>query len=168
MLKYAKIINEETKEVCVGMGTDEEYYKSIGMTEQEVEQAYNRYWYLKGYTPQKPLNELKLAKREEINQARDEAEQGGFEYLGKTFDSDQVSAQRISMACQALSNAPAEQTITWTCQDNTTIDLNGEQLQGLVVALATWSNECHQKASALKIQIDTCESKEELDKIIWE
>ena len=51
---YAKITNEETKEVSVGLGTNEQFYKSIGMTEMEVEQAYNGTWYLKGYAPQKP------------------------------------------------------------------------------------------------------------------
>lgn len=51
---YAKVTNEQTKEVSVGLGTDVEFYKSIGMTEMEVEQAYNGAWYLKGYAPQKP------------------------------------------------------------------------------------------------------------------
>ena len=51
---YAKITNEETKEVSVGLGTDVEFYKSIGMADMEVEQAYNGAWYLKGYAPQKP------------------------------------------------------------------------------------------------------------------
>lgn len=54
MLMYAKVINEETKQCDVGLGTNAEYYKSIGMTEQEVEQAYNGEWFLKGYAPQKP------------------------------------------------------------------------------------------------------------------
>ena len=54
MLKYAKIINEETKEVQIGVGVNDEYYASIGMTEMEVEQAYNGNWYLKGYAPIKP------------------------------------------------------------------------------------------------------------------
>lgn len=54
MLKYAKIINEETKEVQIGVGVNDDYYASIGMTEMDVEQAYNGSWYLKGYTPQKP------------------------------------------------------------------------------------------------------------------
>lgn len=52
--KYAKITNEETKACSVGIGTDEEFYKSIGMTEMEVEQAYNGQWYLKGYAPAEP------------------------------------------------------------------------------------------------------------------
>lgn len=51
---YAKITNEQTKEVSVGLGTDVEFYKSLGMSDMEVEQAYNGAWYLKGYAPQKP------------------------------------------------------------------------------------------------------------------
>ena len=51
---YAKIVNEETKEVSVGLGTDVEFYKSLGMKEIDVEQAWNGNWYLKGYAPEKP------------------------------------------------------------------------------------------------------------------
>ena len=54
MLKYAKIINEETGLVEVGLGTNSAFYQSIGMIEMEVEQAYNGEWYLKGYAPAKP------------------------------------------------------------------------------------------------------------------
>lgn len=168
MLKYAKIINEQTKLCEVGLGTNTEFYKSLGMTEQDVEQAWDGQWYLKGYAPKKPLEELKTEKRAEINQARDAAEQGGFEYLGKTFDSDQISAQRISMAAQAMALAPGGATITWTCQDNSTIDLTAQELVGLVVALAQHSNTCHEKATALKVQIEACESAEELELITWE
>lgn len=167
MLKYAKVIDEQTKLCEVGTGTDSEYYQSIGMTEQEVEQAYDGRWYLAGYAPKKPLEELKEAKRAEINQARDAAEQGGFEYLGKTFDSDPISCQRISMAAQAMALAPEGTTITWTCQDNSTIDLTAQELVGLVVALAQHSNTCHEKATALKAKIEEAKSEEELNKINW-
>lgn len=54
MLKYAKIINQETKECEVGIGTNTNYYKSIGMAEMDVEQAWNGQWYITGYTPLKP------------------------------------------------------------------------------------------------------------------
>ena len=54
MKKYAKVINEETKEVSIGTGTNSAYYQSIGMTEMEVEQAYDGSWYLAGYAPAKP------------------------------------------------------------------------------------------------------------------
>ena len=56
MLKYAKIVNEETKECEVGIGTNVEFYQSIGMTEQDVEQAWNGAWYIKGYAPEKTLD----------------------------------------------------------------------------------------------------------------
>ena len=54
MLKYAKIINEKTKQCDVGVGTNTKFYKSIGMTEMDVEQAYDGAWYLEGYAPEKP------------------------------------------------------------------------------------------------------------------
>lgn len=54
MIKYAKVVNEETKECQVGIGTNVEFYKSIGMSEMDVEQAYTGDWYLTGYAPQKP------------------------------------------------------------------------------------------------------------------
>lgn len=63
MEKYAIIINEETKQCDVGLATDEEYYKSEGMTLQEVEQAYDGSWYLAGYAPEKPQE---LINRERI------------------------------------------------------------------------------------------------------
>lgn len=50
----AKIINEETKQCEVGLGNDIEFYKSLGMSEMNVEKAYNGNWYLEGYAPVKP------------------------------------------------------------------------------------------------------------------
>ena len=67
MLKFAKIENEETKEVSVGIGTNTEFYKSIGMTEMEVEQSYDGNWYVKGYVPTKPTEVLAKEKRAERN-----------------------------------------------------------------------------------------------------
>jgi len=54
MKKYAKIINNITKQCDVGLGTNDAYYQSIGMTEMEVEQAYNGAWYGMGYAPREP------------------------------------------------------------------------------------------------------------------
>ena len=62
---YAKIVNEETKVCEVGTGTNAQFYKSIGMSEMEVEQAYNGQWYLKGYAPEKPIEEKEAEVRAE-------------------------------------------------------------------------------------------------------
>lgn len=115
------------------------------------------------------LEDLKISKRSEINFFRDAAEQGGFEYLGKVFDSDSISCQRISCAAQAMSFMPAseENKIVWTCQDNSTIELTADELSGLVVALSQWSIKCHTKASELKAKIDSAKTAEELEAIVW-
>ena len=59
---FYKIIDENTKQVDVGLGNNNTFYKSIGMKEGECEKSYNGNWYLKGYAPQKPLEELKEEK----------------------------------------------------------------------------------------------------------
>lgn len=68
MKKYAKVINEETKACEVGLGTNSAFYQSIGMVEMDVEEAYNGNWYLKGYTPEKPVEELQAEVRAVRNQ----------------------------------------------------------------------------------------------------
>lgn len=120
--------------------------------------------------PELPLSTLKLQKRDEINKERDKAEQNGFEYLGKTFDSDVISCVRIQGAAQlaALSTMTHnDASIEWTCKDNSTITLTPSELLGLSAALATWSNECHQKATELKEKIEAAQTKEELAEITW-
>ena len=54
MIKYAKIVNDETKLVMVGLGTNADYYKSLGMTEMDVEQGADGQWYLEGFAPAPP------------------------------------------------------------------------------------------------------------------
>ena len=51
---YALIINEQTKQCEVGTGTNKKFYQSIGMTEMDVEQAWDGAWYVSGYAPEKP------------------------------------------------------------------------------------------------------------------
>lgn len=54
-IKYAKIINAETKECQVGVGTNADFYQKLGMVEMDVEQCdWNGGWYLSGYVPAKP------------------------------------------------------------------------------------------------------------------
>ena len=65
---YAKIVNKETKACEVGTGTNTAFYKSIGMTEMEVEQAWNGNWYLKGYAPSKPQE----VKEQEVRAVREQ------------------------------------------------------------------------------------------------
>ena len=70
MLKYVKIINEETGQITVGTGSNINYYKSKGFTLQEVEEVDGVY-YLKDKAPTLDLDKLKIQKKEELKQARD-------------------------------------------------------------------------------------------------
>lgn len=49
---FAKIVNQQTKEVQVVQG--EKLAQILGAVEMDVEQAYNGAWYVKGYAPSKP------------------------------------------------------------------------------------------------------------------
>ena len=141
---------------------------SIEATDNEIVTAWDGKMYFKGEEPEKPLDDLKAAKREEINKARDAAEQGGFEYMGKIFDSDPVSCQRIALASQtALISKQASQefSVEWTCQDNSKILLSADDTIGLSVALTQWSNICHVKASELKALVEQATTQEEVDAI---
>lgn len=71
---YAKIINEETKACEVGIGTNTDFYKSIGMSEMDVEQAYNGSWYLKGYAPEKPQSVIDAERIAELQNHLDETD----------------------------------------------------------------------------------------------
>ena len=65
MIKYAIIIDEKTGLCDVGLGDDINYYQSIGMTEQDVDQSdidFN--WYLSKKCPRKS-KEQKIKEREE-------------------------------------------------------------------------------------------------------
>lgn len=68
---FYKIIDKKTKKVNVGLGTNQDFYESIDMikcNDDEVEQGYDGAYYLKGYAPQKPLEELKEEKLQELKQ----------------------------------------------------------------------------------------------------
>ena len=167
---------EKRKEVEVEKTRTVEAYENDELVVKEEKYTVvelHRYFRInKIIIPEATLEELKIAKRAEINAARDAAEQSGFEYMGKTFDSDQISCQRISCAAQAMqliavAEGEPKPTITWTCQDNTTIDLTAAELQGLVAALAQWSNSCHQKATALKTALAAAKTAAEIAEISW-
>lgn len=68
MEKYAIIVDEELGTVNVAMGTNNKYYRSIGMTLMDVEQSEVDYqWYLAEKCPHLSENELlKRNSQEEI------------------------------------------------------------------------------------------------------
>lgn len=167
MKVYAQIIDEETKQVNIGTGTNTEFYKSIGMTEMEVEQAYNGSYYLKGYAPTQNLDELKSEKLSELTA------------ITSKFDNQLVNTDMIIKSSLGFSiNADLRsqlnirrlisigtEPVSFIVADNTTVDLSLAQLNILI-------NECEENMQYLfdlkqsyKKQITDATTKEELDTI---
>ena len=71
MLKYCKVIDEDTREVTVGLGTNEDFYKSIGFKKKEVIEVNNRY-YLKGFEPEIDLNKIKELEKQKLKKEIEE------------------------------------------------------------------------------------------------
>lgn len=95
---FAKIINEETKQCEVGVGTNAKFYKSIGMTEMDVEQAYNGQWYVKGYAPAEPETEIQIRVRE----IRDNALEQTDKYMVVDFPISDEDRETIKQYRQYL------------------------------------------------------------------
>lgn len=68
MIKYAQLINEETGLCTVGIGTNTEFYKSIGMVELDVQQSdIDNAWYLAEKCPMKSDEEKAKEERERLD-----------------------------------------------------------------------------------------------------
>lgn len=169
MLKYAKVINEETKECDVGIGNDIKYYQSIGMSEQDVDLAYNGIWYLVGYAPTRPLDELKEQKRVEINQTRKKARLEEYaEYDNDKFDIDETSQSNILAqikVAELLQNDKA--TYVYRSKTNQSHLFNVYQLQELGLLIAQKVSEIYMRSWDLKAKIDAAETIEEVNAIEW-
>ena len=69
MIKYAKIINEETGLCEVGLGTNSSFYQSIGMTQLDVQQSdIDNAWYLTELCPMKTDEQKELEEKERIQE----------------------------------------------------------------------------------------------------
>lgn len=97
MIKWAKVINEETKEVNVGIGTNEDFYRSIGMQELDVEKSYTGSWYLSGHAPQKPQREVILGQIEELEKSITERNMRGA-ILGDSFAINKITETEAQIA----------------------------------------------------------------------
>jgi len=90
MIKYAKVINQETGLCEVGLGTNTEFYQSIGMIELDVQQSdIDGAWYLANKCPMKTDEQKELEEKERIaklNLTGADVERGIYQAKGMDFD----------------------------------------------------------------------------------
>ncbi|MBA3622940.1 MAG: DUF4376 domain-containing protein [Methylibium sp.] len=122
------------------------------------------------WTDPRDLTQRKADKWAEIKAERDRLEAAGFPYLGTRFDADPRSVLRIVSAVQAAQAAAGTGkpfTVAWTGQNNRAVPMNAAALAGMSVALATFADELHQSARALREQIESATTAEQIEEIRW-
>ncbi len=90
MIKYAKVINEKTGLCNVGLGTNTQFYASIGMTPLDVAQSdIDNNWYLANKCLMKTNEEKEKEERERLNNlslTRADVERAIYKVKGIDFD----------------------------------------------------------------------------------
>lgn len=170
MKKYAKIIDNETKLCNVGVGTNTDFYKSIGMTLLDVEQAYDGNWYLKGYAPSQPLEELKEKKLDELTAA-------GHQFDNQLVNEDMIINSSLGFKANAdlrsQNNingliAAGQEPVAYVDSQNAVHTLSLAQLNTLLAECIENGQYLYQQKWAYRAQINACTTKEELEAITFE
>jgi hypothetical protein len=110
MLKYAKVTNEELGLCEVGLGSNTEYYISIGMTVLDVDQSEkDNLWYLANKCPHYTPEEKRKKEEERINNLRMTA----LDFVG-VLQSFGLTLEQINAYLE--SNLPVKMQLTY-CQN---------------------------------------------------
>jgi len=112
------------------------------------------------------LEEVKQQKIMELKNTRDMKEIDVISYNGNTFDYDDKSRDRLSIARQSLEDAGAGE-ILWTTADNQSVTMTVEDFAGINTQAAIRSNALHVQYNQLRDNVLAAETKEEVNAIIW-
>lgn len=116
------------------------------------------------------LAEARASKWEQIKQARESAEFGGFSCDGRAYDSDLASVQRIGGAVSMAMIAAGDGepfSIDWTLADNAVVSLTGEEMISVGMALGAHVSDVHARARSLRAQIEGAATIEQVNAIAW-
>lgn len=174
MFKYAKIINQQTGLCEVGVGTNTAFYKSIGMTEQDVLLSdIDGNWYLADKCPRKTeeqkLSEAKIIKQAENTRlAKLAVENGHVVFKGAEFETNAQTVGDLT-ATMLLMQASGLETYLWLSKDDQSISLSIEDFGTLGGLIAEFKNTIWQeKYIAYKTQIEQAETIAAVENIVIE
>ena len=178
MIKYAKVINNETGLCEVGLGTKTAFYKAQGMKELDVEQSeINNNWYLSELCPHKTdeekLQEAKQAKYNEANnKAKEFLENGSALYEfeeGKHIEATDGNIAKMTAYALAFVTGQLQpsDTVLWNTKEDETVSLNQTQIAQIIEGLgqvqaSVWAV----KFPAYVQAIETAQTVEEVNEII--
>ena len=168
MKVYAQIIDEETKQVNIGTGTNTTFYKSIGMTEMEVEQAYNGQWYLVGYVPTQPIEEVRQTKLSELSTqalAFEENVNKDISFISSVGGYHINGDRRTRSNLEDLITYSTTDAIQFRDYDNTMREVTKDQLKVILKEYVINSQNLYYQKWAYEEQIKACTTIEELNAI---
>ena len=170
MRTYAKIVDDETKLVIVGGGSDINYYQSIGFSEMEVEMAWNGSYYLQGHAPQKPIEAYKQEKLNQL-QALKNQKLKEFSYKGKIYQIDDNSKVNINGKISAIllsqnTEKPIE-SVNWIAKDNTITQFSTAEFLAFSQAIASYIETTLFKHDELRTRVNSASSIDEIKDIEW-
>lgn len=98
---------------------------------------------------------------------RSQKESAGFDWDGSTFDSDQVSQQRIMGAVQLAGMSPTF-TIPWTLKDNSVRVLSAADMMAVGAALGSHVAAIFARAQDLRVAIYAATTIAAVEAITWD
>lgn len=132
MIKYAKIINQETGLCEVGLGTNTKFYQSIGMKQLDVQQSdIDCSWYLKEKCPMKTDEEKAMEEKERIAKlylTGADVERGIYQVIGMDFDDILVYISELKPEGVDLKALKIELKAHHFYRGNPYVDIVGELL----------------------------------------
>ena len=138
--------------------------------ENEPQVGYDGKLYINGSTPDEPLDNLKSVKKQEINQAREQARLNeGAEYDNDLFDIDEKSQANITAIVSMLiaNNVPDNYISIYRSKTNVDHKLTKLQMVELGTTIGAKVTEIYQKSWLLKKKVDEATTIEEVESITW-
>lgn len=182
-MQFAYEITGDTANVCIVCETPEEVakYQAKGWYISSEPIIWADKMYVNGQLfdrpkqpepelPQPTLEDAKQQKWFDIKMKRDSEERSPLPFLNKLLDFDSISSERLAWAIDAARTAVmAGQSfsVEWTCTDNSVLPMTEQDILGIPIAVAQRSDTLHKKARAMKAQIDSATTKEDVYAITW-
>ena len=115
--------------------------------------------------PEPPtLDEVKAQKIAELKSIRDTKEVEPIRTDKGLFDYDEKARDRIKDAMVALKYSSK---IEWTLADNTDVSVSQLDLENVILAVASRSNDLHIKYRELKQRVNAAQTVEKVEAIVW-
>ena len=129
-------------------------------------------WVTKAWEDPRTLQDLKDAKWEEAKRWREAATVAPLlaTRFG-VFDGDAAGMDNIKSTVLGLREAAvigaAPATVTWTLNDNSTVDLTPVEFSEIAAMLLARGDAAHQRARVLRDQIEAATSQADLEAVQW-